>query len=281
MQSWSAAGLSVWLMLGCLSTLAEERLPEIDRPYRVERDLEFRRVGDTVVRADLYRPDDEATYPLVLMIHGGAWTAGDKGHLADHARELAQAGFVAVSINYRLAPQFPMPDQIADCRAALTWAVAQAPRWRADVTRLSLWGYSAGAHLAAWMATEPQAGEPAIRCVVAGGAPCDFSFIAPDSNVLAHVFGGTPRQYPERYANASPLNHASSSAPPFFFFHGTSDLLVPTDSSRQLYDRLQGLGVDTEYYAVDNRGHMLTFIDPTARRRAIEFLRKHTTEDRP
>ncbi len=271
----------VWLAFNFsgVRSLAEDATGEINRPIRTERDLEFLRVEGEVVRADLYRPDDDAIYPLVIMIHGGAWSAGDKWNLIDHARELAQAGFVALSINYRLAPKHQLPEQLADCRAALVWAAANADLWKADANRLCLWGYSAGAHLSAWMATTPRPGEPKIRCVVAGGAPCDFEFIPVDSVALVHVMGGTRQELPEFYREASPLHHASSNAPPFFFFHGTTDLLVPPTSSRRLYDKLRQLQVEAEYFTVEERGHLMTFLDGPARRRAIDFLRKTTQKE--
>jgi triacylglycerol lipase len=262
-----------------MQILADEVTHEISRPLRVQRDLEYRRVDGQGVLADLYRPDDDQIYPLVLMVHGGAWSSGDKWNLADHARELAQAGFVVLSINYRLAPKYQMPEQIADCRAALAWAAAQAPQWKADAQRICLWGYSAGAHLSAWLATDRQPGQPAIRCVVAGGAPCDFEFIPPDSSALAHVMGGTRQRLPESYTQASPLTHASADSPPFFFFHGSADLLVPPESSRKLYERLRSLGVEAEYLTVQNMGHLLTFLNNSARRQAIDYLRKHTSEE--
>jgi acetyl esterase/lipase len=75
-----------------MQILADEVTHEISRPLRVQRDLEYRRVDGQGVLADLYRPDDDQIYPLVLMVHGGAWSSGDKWNLADHAREMAQAG---------------------------------------------------------------------------------------------------------------------------------------------------------------------------------------------
>ena len=251
---------------------------EIARPIRAERELEFRLVGDAKLTADLYRPDDERVYPLVIMIHGGGWSSGDKWNVRDHAREMAQAGFVALSINYRLAPRNPMADQIEDCRAALCWAKEHAGEWQADASKLCLWGYSAGAHLAAWMATDPKPGEPKIKAVVAGGAPCDFEFIPLNSISLVHVLGGTRAEVPEAYADASPLKYASADDAPFFFFHGDTDLIVPDSSSRKMFEKLQELRVEAEYHSVKSQGHLLTFINPEARRLAINFLRKHTTE---
>jgi acetyl esterase/lipase len=252
---------------------------ELSRPIRVQRNLEFRSVAGESVKADFYRPDDESLVPLVVMIHGGGWSAGDKWELQDHAREMAQAGFAAVTINYRLAPKHQMADQVDDCRQALRWASENAEEWGADSTRVCLWGYSAGAHLAALLATDPQPGDPKLCAVVAGGAPCEFSFIPSESSAIAHVMGGTRDEKPRAYENASPLTHASQDDSPFFFFHGTADLIVPQASSQYLHSKLCELNVESEYYAVEGRGHLLAFIDRTARRRAIDFLRKHTTKE--
>lgn len=251
---------------------------EIERPIRAERNLIFRQAGGTDVTADLFRPDDQAVYPLVIVIHGGAWSAGDKWQVGDHARELAQAGFVALAINYRLAPAHPLPDQIDDCRAALLWGAEQAVRWRADASRVCLWGYSAGGHLSALLATDPQAGDPPICAVVAGGTPCDFDFLPTDSTALAHVFGGARADIPAVYQQASPIAHVTPQTPPFFFFHGESDALVPAASSRRMHQRLREVGVESVYHLVAGRGHLLTFIDFNSRRLAIEFLRAQTTD---
>ncbi len=108
------------------------------------------------------------------MIHGGAWSAGDKWNMRDHARQLAQAGYVAISINYRLAPQFKYPAQIDDCRAGLRWVHQVADQYKIDTSRLAVYGYSAGGHLAALLATDPLEGLPRIKVAILGGAPCDF-----------------------------------------------------------------------------------------------------------
>lgn len=254
---------------------------ESTRPIEVTRDLVYRQIGDSGVRADMYRPADDGVYPLVLVIHGGAWSAGDKWQVQDHARELAQAGFVAVAINYRLAPKHDISEQVEDCRQALLWAEQQADTWNADASRLALWGYSAGGHLAAFVATSPQSGSPRVCAVVAGGAPCEFSFVPAQSQALAHVMGDTRQNRPENYRKYSPLTHATEDDCPIFFFHGTEDLLVPPSSSQMMYDKLCELDVACEYYAVEDRGHLLAFIDPKARRRAIDFLKKHTAEKSP
>lgn len=260
--------------------LAEDQLAsELNIPIESQRNVVFREVGRTKIKADLFRPRDDKTYPLVMMVHGGGWTAGDKWDLLDHGRELAQAGFVAVSINYRLSPKVKIDAQVDDCRYAMKWAVENSKAWNADAQRFGLWGYSAGAHLISMLALRPEDGEPKILAAVAGGAPCEFSFVPEKSVMLAHVMGGSRSAKPEMYDLFSPLNFASKQSPPFFLFHGTTDFLVPRSSSKMLFETLQELKVESEYYDVEGKGHLLTFLDRKARRRAIEFLQKHLKDE--
>lgn len=252
---------------------------ELSRPIESRKNLVICSIAGETLKADLFRPADELVYPLVLMIHGGAWSSGDKWNLHDHARELAQAGFVAVAINYRLAPLHPYPAQIDDCRTALTWGAEQASEWKADPARVAVWGYSAGAHLAALLATQPKPGEPKLGAAILGGAPCEFSFVPEESQVLTAVMGGSRRQIPSVYRSASPLEFASQDVCPTFFFHGSHDAIVPKTSSHKMYVKLRECQVEAEYHEVQSRGHLLTFVDPQSRRLAIDFLRKHLSVD--
>lgn len=266
-------GLSMFVASPTVAT-AEDRV-SLRKPFRAHTDLVFSQVDGQKVAADLYRPDNDDPAPGILLIHGGAWSAGDKWNMRDHARQLAQAGYVAISINYRLAPQFKYPAQIDDCRAAVRWMHQVADQYKIDVNRLAVYGYSAGGHLAALLATDPIEGLPRFKVAVLGGAPCDFNFLPEGSQALAHVLGGSRKQMPQVYQAAAPLTYCTGDDCPTFFFHGDSDLIVPPEASRVMYERLKELGVETEFFWVEKQGHLVTFLHPTARMAAIEFLDKH------
>lgn len=269
----------LWLCTGSLATLWAAEAKTLSRPIRADKDVVYGEVEGRKLEADVYRPADDQLRPGVLMIHGGAWSSGNKWSMGDHARELAQAGYVAVSINYRLAPACPYPAQIDDCRRALAWIKEVADQYRIDTDRLAVYGYSAGGHLAAMLATDRVSDAPKLKAAVVGGAPCDFSFIPEESRAIAHVLGGTRRELPQVYRQAAPLSYASSDDCPIFFFHGDNDLIVPPTASRVLCDRLKDLGVETCYYTVEKQGHLLTFLHPDARRAAIDFLNQHLQQD--
>ncbi len=213
-----------------------------------------------------------------MLIHGGAWVAGDKRDVWLHAREMAEAGLVAVCINYRLAPAARMVDQLEDCAAAVRWVVEQCDAWTGDRDRIALWGYSAGAQLAAMLALDPPRGMPRFRAVVVGGIPSDFAFIPADSRALVPVMGGTRRQIPEVYRRFSPLEHVHPEAPPFFIFYGDSDWLVPPECGQRFAAALKKQDAIVHEHRIPGKGHFLAFLDPQTRRRAIRFLSDHLEE---
>lgn len=239
----------------------------------VKKNIPFHEVDGESIEADLYFPDDSQRRPVVLMIHGGGWVAGDKWNVADHARELAENGFFAMAINYRLSPKHKWPAQIEDCHQALRWLSLNAETYHLDTDRIASWGYSAGAHLALLLAFNNAVKElPGIKACVAGGAPSDLSFIPEESKLLAGFLGASRRENPKVYREASPISFLKPSIPPLFIYHGDRDLLVPVDQSRQLFDRSRNLGAKVDYFEVKEQGHLLSFIDPEARRRSVDFL---------
>jgi acetyl esterase/lipase len=241
------------------------------------------------LKADVYTPEGEGPFPGVLVVHGGAWRMGTRGQLAGVAQRLAEHGFTAVAISYRLAPQFKFPAQIEDCRDAVRWMRNNASQLKIDPQRIGGYGYSAGAHLVSLLATANPAdglqgttdvlaaAEPSTRlqCVAAGGAPCDLRPIPPDEDGLSFFLGGSPATCPEQYRLASPAAFVSPDDPPMFFFHGERDILVPLASPEHMRQELSRAGVEANLYIVPNVGHLAASMDRGAIDRAIGFLADH------
>lgn len=225
--------------------------------------------------ADIYQPPSGEPCPAILMIHGGAWIAGDKSFDTLHARQFASEGYVVMVINYRLAPAHKFPAQIDDCFEAIRWLVTHAENYRVDKDRIGVWGYSAGGHLAALVATNPRSGLPRVKACVAGGAPCDLRLLPDESSLMKGFLGGTRNEIPEIYDAASPIHHVSNDDPPMLLFHGGSDSLVPFAFSLKMHERLQDHQVACELLKLENKTHIMAFVDKNAIHQSISFFDRY------
>jgi len=259
-----------------VAQLSEIGIKKTERSeIRIDYNVVYGDQDEPMHRADILQPRHRRAgerLPGLILIHGGAWTVGDKRNDSTHAKRLASLGFVVMSINYRLAPKHPFPAQIDDCWLALNWFHQNADQLQVNPAAIGSWGYSAGGHLAALLATNPKPDLPRLKACVAGGAPCDLTSIPLDSTLLESVFGGTRREYPNTYVDASPISHISSDDPPIFLFHGSKDWLVPSQSSQSMKEALQREGVDFEYLVVQDKAHLMTFIDHDANEKSYQFL---------
>ena len=236
--------------------------------YETIRDVVYREHEGEQLRADVYEPAGAGPHAAVLLVHGGAWTAGNKDQLDFIARFLAGHGYAVVAINYRLAPKAKFPAQLEDCRDALRWMRQHAAEYHIDPTRLAAWGYSSGGQLAALLGVTT----PGLAAVVAGGAPCDFRPMPPDNPYLVFWLGDTRRNNPQAYRDASPAQFLSSDDPPIFFYHGKEDYLVPFGQPMAMAEALGKLGVHAEVFAVENVGHLACFVDRSAVEAGKKFL---------
>jgi acetyl esterase/lipase len=246
-----------WLLVlalgGCASREVETRHVSYDDRF----------AADTM---DVYLPvDGLVDRPAVMFVHGGSWRFGDAGAHAGHAQRLAELGYVAATIDYRLVPEAVYPAQMQDTACALSFLRSQAQAFGLDPDRVAVVGYSAGGHLVSLLgvafddpdyAPDCAAGPTAPpQAVVSGAGPQDLRGWSDVDNV-AEMLGGTIDEVPERYDAASPLLHARPDAPPFLFVHGTSDWIVPVEQSREMRAALRDQGVDARLLELDGVGHV-------------------------
>lgn len=175
--------------------------------------------ADPKQRLDLVKPTGVAKAPVLLFVHGGGWSIGDKAHAAGGKAKWANGkGWAFASANYRLVPQATVEQQAADVASAIAWLRANAAREGLDPDRIVLMGHSAGAHLAALVGTDPQylkvAGVPmgAIKGVVLlDGAGYDIAQqVAAPRNPVKSRYDAAFGADPERQAALSPTRHAAA-----------------------------------------------------------------------
>lgn len=118
--------------------------------------VEYADVDGVSLLADAHLPDTEARRrPAIVLVHGGSWLGGDRRSMGEEAGWLAQRGYVAFSIDYRLAPTYRFPAAVDDVRRFVRWLrkPAQVREYRVDPARIGALGSSAGGHLAAMLGT--------------------------------------------------------------------------------------------------------------------------------
>ena len=175
--------------------------------------------ADARQRLDLVKPAGVAKAPVLLFVHGGGWSIGDKAHAAGSKAKWANAqGWAFASANYRLVPQATVEQQAADIASAIAWLRANATTQGLDPDRIVLMGHSAGAHLAALVGTDPEylkaAGVPleAIKGVVLlDGAGYDIAAQAgAPGNIVKPMYDAAFGSDPKRQAALSPTRQAAA-----------------------------------------------------------------------
>ncbi|HEX4086457.1 MAG TPA: alpha/beta hydrolase [Chthoniobacteraceae bacterium] len=231
-----------------------------------------RPTGD--LHLDLYLPAQPAPHPLVIWIHGGGWKYGDKGWML-YVRKLTRYGFAVASVQYRLSYTAKYPAQIEDCRAALHWLEETGPAYGLDRRHYFLSGASAGGHLAALLAEEVGRREIKAVCVLYPATDLTgFGNQQAKHGYLPDLLGGTVIEKRALAEDASPVNHVTADAPPFLFFHGDKDGLVPLEQSRELDQKLRAAGVESHLVVVAGKGHGFPLTDAQLREVAA-FFRQH------
>src|SRR2546423_4695370 len=180
----------------------------------VKPDVTYRTVDGEQLGLDVYQPAKKGkNRPAVVVVHGGGWTQGDKALFAQQSNQLAERGFVAFSINYRLAPPHPYPAAVDDVEAAVAWVRTPAKEYGVDPARIGALGGSAGGHLVGMLGTD---GEGSLKtghrvaAVVSWSGPMDFVSLAPAAatnarRALSTVLRGLPHAGPHTHPAASPI----------------------------------------------------------------------------
>jgi len=227
---------------------------------------------ETTLMADVLMPKEgKGPHPAVLLFHGGGGVIGSRKTNLPIMIKLAQAGYVAVSVEYRLAPKYPFPAAIHDAKCAVRWLRANAEVYKVDSDRIAAFGYSTGGQLASLLSLTSKADglegdgpfseQPShVKVVVSYYGIYDLKDWHKDGNFLARLslnkfLGGSPDKLGDLYAKASPATYARSDGAAFFLIHGIEDDLVPCKQSEGMEKRLRDAGAEVRLMTIEGAGH--------------------------
>ncbi|MBV1689000.1 alpha/beta hydrolase [Novosphingobium sp. G106] len=218
---------------------------------------------------DIYRPEAAAAgadAPVLVYIHGGGWNAQTlKQRQADY-RWFAERGYLVISLEYTLASEKRHTWDVVQPQlgCALAWVGANAGRYGGDASRLALWGESAGGNLVlnlSYMANQGSLklscpGEvPKVDATIALYPVVDPARMFRNPDVLIGGFGrlmtvnytgGSPDQFPDRYAVIASSMHISAAAPPTLLIVPEADHLVVPAAAAEFAGRARAAGIDMQ-----------------------------------
>jgi acetyl esterase/lipase len=269
-------------LFGSVAPAAELAVPE---NVMFERGLEFANPDNQHLQLDLARPKTgNGPFPTIVCIHGGGFRAGTRDGYDKLCLTLAEHGYVAATITYRLAPAYQFPAAVHDCKAAVRWMRANAAKYGIDPERIGTMGGSAGGHLALFLGVTAGVKEfegsdnpgqsSAVNCVVSFFGPSDFTKSYGKSvdaaEVLPLFLGGDLTAKRREHIAASPLYWITPDAAPTLCIHGTADPYVAYEQAQWMVDRLKASAVEAELLTLEGAGH--GFKGPDAERADAAML---------
>ena len=226
---------------------------------RMHPDVVYGMGGETKLAMDIAVPTrGKGPFPCLLVFHGGGWIRGDKAQFRPLVQFIAEEGYVAATVQYRLSQPgrgnpAPWPAQIEDAKCAVRYMRAHAAEWNVDPERIAAMGFSAGAHLSMLLGTmdagdglEGSGGwaeqSSKVNAVVGFYGPTCMGCVPPEDKsaiaklpfeekqrvlrgfALGTILGSEFAKDPSR---ASPLTYVNEGDAPMLLFQGTKDTLVP------------------------------------------------------
>ncbi len=271
--------------------IAQQKPPAIPADLIYEPDFEYSNIGGSMM-LDIVRPRDmSSARPAILCIHGGGFRAGTRQGYLPLCIKLAQRGYVAATVEYRLSPRHQFPAPVHDVKAAVRYLRANAARFGIDPDRIGTTGQSAGGTLALFLGLTP--GLPQfegygpnrdqssrVRCVADFFGATDFTrsygHSVDAAEVLPMYLGGDLDHERKAHIESSPLYWASPDAAPILALHGTKDRYVEHAQSLWLVDRLKAAGADIELETLEGADHGFKGADAErADARMFAYFDKH------
>ena len=220
---------------------------------------------DASQNMDVYLPAGRSTTAtkVMILIHGGAWSSGDKTDFNAYVDTLKirQPDYAIFNINYRLATfagNF-FPTQENDVKAAFDFIVSKTAEYKIS-QKIVLLGASAGGHLAllqGYKYTSPVK----AKAIIDFFGPTDMADLynhPADPTLLpllVLLLGGSPATNPAMYQQSSPINFVTAQSPPTIILQGGVDPLVPVSQATSLDAKLQTMSVAHQYVFYPTEGH--------------------------
>ena len=233
---------------------------------------------------DLYIPEGNGPFPVVVNIHPGGFFTGDKDMVpGTPGKAMLEAGYAIASINYRLSGEAAFPAAVQDAKAAVRFLRANAAEYKLNPDKIAAFGQSAGGNLASMLGTsgdvaefdDPSLGNAGVssrvQAVINWFGPNDFAVMdeqakaqgcsasdqthsAADSPESKYLGAPVPT-VPDLVNQANPITYITEDDPPFLVQKGDQDCTIAIENTKMLADALAAAGLDVRYDLLQGVGH--------------------------
>ena len=220
-------------------------------------------VAPRLLSLDIYAPKDAKGCPVMLYVHGGGWSKGDKQAVGQKPAWLVGKGWMLVSANYRLVPKIAHPANVQDVANAIAWVHTNAAKHGGDPARIFLMGHSAGAHLVSLAAIDGRRLEAAGKSlsilkgvIELDTAALDLPRLMRESLAVGRVYGPAFGKDPAVWKDASPMAHIAKDKgiPPFLLIHADRNPMKEAQSEA-FAKALDAAGIRAEVVAAPDKTH--------------------------
>jgi acetyl esterase/lipase len=252
------------------------------KSVREIKNITYVRYGKCALQLDLYLPDGarKQNFPAIVFVHGGGWRAGYRSNFTPFAIAMAERGYVAAIISYRLSPEAKYPAAIYDAKAAIRWLRTNAGKYRVNPNQIAIAGGSAGGQIAALTGVtngikkfDRQTGSSLVssdvQAIINIDGLSDFTSEAarfyeddPRKNPSAAGawFGGRYDEKSELWHEASPVNYVNKNTPPILFLISAQERF--SLGYKDMIEKMKPLNIPYQVAQIPETPHSFWLFDP-------------------
>ena len=252
---------------------------------KIHPDLCYDKINGRPLCLDVFSSQEQTDVPqlMVVLIHGGGWSSGDRSLMHPLADYLARQGCVAVTVEYRLSPEAQYPAAVVDIKHAINWMIQHRDDYGIDPNRIVTLGCSAGAQLAGLVGLSYQ-GEGCVAAIVNIDGVMDFtgeevrkSEDDPKrkNSPAARWLGGRYYEVPAKWKEASPLYYIKADSPPILFLNSSQPRFHA--GRDEVIEKLNAHSIYSEVHTFDDASHCFWLFDPwfePTGKYIVDFLNK-------
>ncbi len=246
------------------------------------KNITYMHYGKRALQLDLYLPKNSSaqTRPAIIFVHGGGWRAGYRTNFTAFAIAMAERGYAAATISYRLSPEAKYPAAIYDVKAAIRWLRKNAKKYHINPEKIAVGGGSAGGQIAnlTGVTNDLELFDPGmktssvssrVQAIVNIDGLSDFTSEAarfheddPRKNPSAAGawFGGRYDEKKELWHQASPIYYVDKSTPPILFLISNEERF--SVGHKEMIEKMKGFGIPYQVTQIPDTPHSFWLFDP-------------------